>query len=293
MSRVTYAHLANTSLAGIQSNLDRYSRTQEQLSSGKTISRPSDNPSGAISSMGYRSEASQYQQYADSAADGIDWLDAADTALGDIQQSVRDARTLTVQGKSTGNSDPNARRAIADQIDQLRAGILNNANRQYLGRPIFGGTTSGSAAFDSTGTYIGDSGSVNRVAADGVSVRVDTDGVQTFGSGPTSVFGILDDISNHLKTDPTQLDADLAKLDTAVTTIGFSRSSVGARTNRLDSLQQTAKDRVDNAKRAQGDIEGVDIAQATVDLQLQQVSYQAALSTASKVLQLSLTNFLR
>ena len=72
-----------------------------------------------------------------------------------------------------------------------------------------------------------------------------------------------------------------------------SQSDVGARTNRIEALQTTAKNRIDASTKAQSDIEGVDIPAETINLSMQQVSYQAALSTASKVLQLSLNNFLR
>ena len=49
--RISYSTLASSSLRGMQSNLARFSQDQEQLSSGRTINKPSDNPSGTLRSI--------------------------------------------------------------------------------------------------------------------------------------------------------------------------------------------------------------------------------------------------
>ena len=294
MGRVTYSQLAASSLRGMQGNLQRFSRIQEQLSSGVTISKPSDDPTGTINSMTFKADIAKNEQYARSADDGNDWLKVTDGALMAVDRLAASVNEAALQGKSTGNSDGPARAALAAQVDQLRNGLIDEANRTYLGRPVFGGTTAGGVAFDkTTGAYLGDAGTVERTVGKGVKIRVDTPGPSTFGTGNDQLFKIVDDISTHLKSDPTLIDGDLSRLATAMATYRSAQSSVGARTNRIEDLHQSAKDRVDAAKNSVNNIEGVDIAEATVNLQMQQVAYQAALSTAGKVLQMSLNNFLK
>ena len=294
MGRVTYSQLAASSLRGMQGNLQRFSRVQEQLSSGVTISRPSDDPTGTINSMTFKADIAKNEQYARSADDGGSWLQVTDTALMAVDKLANEVKVAALQGKSTGNSDASARSALAAQVDQMRSQLLVEANRTYLGRPVFGGTTSGGVAFDATtGAYTGDAGTVDRTVGKGVKIRVDTPGETTFGTGNAQLFKIADDIATHLRTDPTLIDGDLTRLETAMSTYRSAQADVGARTNRIEGLNQSAKDRVDAAKNSVNNIEGVDIPEATVTLQMQQVAYQAALSTAGKVLQMSLNNFLK
>lgn len=294
MNRVTYSSLAATSLRGMQNNLERYSRSQERLSSGTTISRPSDDPTGTVNVMTFRADIAKNKAYSDNADDGGGWLSRTDKALQDVDDQLNTVKNAALQGRSTGSSDSSARNALAIQVDQLRKGMIDSANTNYLGRPVFGGTTSGSVAYDkTTGAYVGDAGSVTRTVGQGDAVRVDTSGDAAFGTGTDSLFSVVSDISDHLKNNPDALDVDLARLDKVMNGVRQAQADVGARTNRIESQQMTAKDRIDSSTKSQSEIEGVDIPAETINLSMQQVSYQAALSTASKVLQLSLNNFLR
>jgi flagellar hook-associated protein 3 FlgL len=178
-------------------------------------------------------------------------------------------------------------------VDQTRQSIISNANATYLGRPIFGGTTAGSAAYDAQGNYVGDAGAVNRTIGGGVQIRVDAAGSNTFGAGPTQLFTVLSDISDHLRTDPSKLSADLANLDTAFKTLQAQRSDIGARYNRISQTKQNTEDHLLDLKTQLSDVEDIDLPKTITELQLQQTAYQAALSATAKVIQPSLMDFLK
>ncbi|EXG80991.1 flagellar hook-associated protein FlgL [Cryptosporangium arvum] len=292
--RVTERSLSMNAMRGLQANQGRLSKTEEQLTSGKLISKPSDSPTGTMTAMLLRSDMRTQEQYARNAADGKNWLNTIDSTLGATHDNGLRVRDLMLQGMSAGaGGSDTARAGIAAEIDQIRDAMIGLANTKYIDRPIFGGTTEGPSAYDKDGTYLGDSGAVTRTIAEGTKLRVDAGGEEVFGTGDNQVFKVLADISEHLKSDPSQLSDDLDRLDTALTTIRTAQASVGARSNRVDSMQQTANDRHLELQTQLTEVEDIDLPKTITDMTLQQTAYQAALGATAKVIQPSLMDFLR
>jgi flagellar hook-associated protein 3 FlgL len=292
--RVTQNSIANRSLNGLQGNLNRLSKLQEQLSSGRQISRPSDSPAGTVTALGVRSEIRATQQFERNADNGLGWLTTADTALSSGVEQVRRVRELTLSGMSTGTAgSATAREALAVEVDHIRESLLGIANTRYGDRPVFGGTTAGGSAYAADASYIGETEGIQRTVAPGVKVRVDTDGQATFGTGANQLFTVLSDISTSLRTDPTALGADLGRLDTAMQTLQTQLSDVGARYNRLAQMRQTAEDKLLTLRTQLSDVEDIDLPETIMHLQLQETAYQAALGATSRSIQPSLMDFLR
>ena len=290
--RITERSISSSTLLGLQGNLSRLGTLQEHLSSGKQINRPSDSPSGTIAAMQLRGEVRRTQQYSRNADDGKAWLGTIDQSLANAVENIHRVRDLAVQGMSTGQADDGARSAIAAEVDTLRSALISVANTTYLDRPVFGGTTAGKTAFDGSGSYVGDSGTVNRTVADGIEVRVDGDATATFGSGSTQLFTVLAQLSTDLRSNTDGIGADLDNLDTAANAMGSAQADVGARYNRVDRAGQTADTHLDELKSQLSGVEDIDLPQTIVNLQLQQVAYQAALSATAKLQQMSLVDFL-
>jgi len=291
--RTTQRTLADQVTRGLQANLDKLGSLQSQISSGKRISKPSDDPAGADAAMRLRSQATAATQAGRNASDGLAWLGSIDTTLNGINGSLQRARDLTVQGASTGSNDETSLAAIATEIDQIRSGVIDEANTTYLGRPVLGGTTAGGKAYDSTGAFVGDGNPVNRTVGPGVSVQVNVSGPQALGSGPTGVLDILATISADLKTNPAAIGGDLTNLDAAMKNLASTQAVVGARFSRVQSMKTDADNSVLTLKAQLSTVEDVDLPKTVVDLQLQQNAYQAALGASSKVLSTSLMDFLK
>ena len=291
--RVTERSIATNVLTNLQNNITRISDTQQQLSSGKLISRASDNPGGAVAAMQLRSDISRHQQYGRNADDGVGWLGVADATLTTVVEQVNRVRDLVLQGMNTAATGPDALQSLAGEVSEIQSSVLNLANSKYLDRPIFGGTTDGATAFTASGTYTGDSGTVLRTVGDNTKVRVDVDGQAAFGAGATQLFTVLADAATSLTTNTSNLAAVLNNIDTAASALRAAQSSVGARYNQLTSTRQASEDRVLSLTTQLSDIEDIDLPKTITDLQLRQTAYQAALAATAKVVQPSLVEFLR
>jgi len=143
ITRVTQRMMSDRALLGMQTGLDRLSKIQEQLTTGRIINRPSDDPTGTTSAMRLRSSVEEQRQYARNANDAIAWLNQIDSTFSSMTNQVRKAREIAIQGANDGAMGQQARDALATEVDQIREGLIATANTTYLGRPVFGGITSG------------------------------------------------------------------------------------------------------------------------------------------------------
>jgi flagellar hook-associated protein 3 FlgL len=291
--RITQRLMVQHSLVSMQSGLNRLATSQEKLSTGRNINRPSDSPTGTNDAMRLRAALAVGDQQARNAQDGMSWLDHADSTLRSMMDSVRRARDLVVQGASTGSAGQDAREALANELAQIRTGLIDQANTQHLGRPLFGGTTSGKLAYAADGTYVGDANQVNRTVGDGVTVAVNTTGPAAFSAGGDDLFTVIDDAVTALRSDPGAVSGTLDRIDAVSDRMRTALADVGSRYNRVEAANNALVARALDNKASLSDVEDVDMAQAIMDVQVREVAYQSALGATARVLQPSLMDFLR
>ncbi|HEU4618973.1 MAG TPA: flagellar hook-associated protein FlgL [Gammaproteobacteria bacterium] len=140
----------------------RLADVQRQLSSGKRITRASDDPSGAVQALELRGRGAAVEQYARNANAAASRLQQEEGALGDIESALQRVRELAVQAANATQTD-DSRASIARELRQISDGLLDGANaRDANGEYLFAGLRSASAPFvrDAGGrvAYAGDAG---------------------------------------------------------------------------------------------------------------------------------------
>ncbi|MQA34562.1 flagellar hook-associated protein FlgL [Modestobacter roseus] len=302
--RITHKAVVQTSLQGLNRNMDAIQRLQQQLTSGKTINKPSDDPAGTNAAILTRQELATATQHARNISDGMGFLDATDSTLQNMIWQVQKVRDLTVKGLNTGAMGEDSRAAIATEVAGIRESLLGLANRTVQNRPIFGGITAGPAAYDvASGGYVGsgDGGTpINRQVSDADVIRIDITGPEVFGvndpgaTPPTrDLFAIVGDIAGDVVADPAALEGHLAALDEALSRMLKGAADIGTRTSRLETAKQVNADLQLSLTSRSADIENVDLAKTIMNLQMQQTGYEAALGATAKAIQPSLLDFLR
>jgi flagellar hook-associated protein 3 FlgL len=292
--RVTQGSTVYQSLAGLQSAASRLQGLQSQLSTGKEITKPSDDPAGTVRALQLRGDLKRNTQYASNASDAIGWMTTSDTTYSSIVKQLQQVRSLTVQGLNQGTEDATSSSAIADQIDGIRTSLLAAANTTYNGRPIFGGTTAGSAAYDSSGAFVGDTNAVQRTVGDQSTVQINQTGPGVFGPAGSDVFTLLSDISSALRSTPSTLSGTaLTQLDAAVSRVSTAQANEGSTYNRVQQAQTAQASATTSLKTQLSSIQDIDIAEKAVQVTTANTTYQAALQTTASIRQLSLLDFLR
>jgi flagellar hook-associated protein 3 FlgL len=181
--------------------------------------------------------------------------------------------------------------------------MLGQANQVVAGRPLFGGVTSGTTAYDDDGNYVGvtfdedvQATAVSRRVSDTETIRVDITGAEAFGdpAAGRDLFAVVQDIALHTTNDDqTALTDDLAALDEAISRMTKATADVGTRAQRLERAASTNSSRSLTLQAQLAATEDVDLPKTIMNMQAQQVSYQAALQVTAQVLQPTLLDFLR
>jgi flagellar hook-associated protein 3 FlgL len=288
-SRITQRSIADTALRGLQANLTRMQRMQNQLSSGKRVAQPSDDPSATVSAMTLRSRRMADEQYLRNMDQVSGRLTVTDNALTQLSDRLRSFRDLIVQSRN-GALGAESLGGIAANMNAVRDEVIDLYNTTYLDRPIFGGTIPGQTTVDSTGAYLGDNGPVEvRISQDAV-VRVDVTGA---AAGADTLPGVLAQVAANVASPVGATDTDLAALDSALSLVAQALGDVGARAARVNQTHDLVDaHRLDLTSRISVH-EDIDMPEAIMNLSAQQVGYQAALQSAAKIQQTSLVDFLK
>jgi flagellar hook-associated protein 3 FlgL len=297
--RITQRAIAQTALQGLNRNLTDLGKLQEQLTSGKVVSRPSDSPTAVNRSLQIRKDQAATAQHARNISDAQSWMETTDTALNSMVAQVRRVRDLTVQAANDGSMTDAGRTAIAAEVSALRDSLLGLANENVDGRPVFGGATSGSKAYQADGTWVGVGSAdgtgvvpIKRRISNDEQVRIDVTGPEAFGPPGSDLFAVVGKIATDVGAG-SPVDGDLADLDVAIDRLLTAASTVGARAARIDNAAQVNADRSLALEKQLAGVEDVDLPKTIMQLQFQQTGYQAALQATAQVIQPSLVDFLR
>lgn len=297
-ARVTNRTIAQTSLTGLQSLAARNQAVKQQMSSGKEISKPSDDPVGTNNALQFRSDIQTNEQYVRSAQNGASWLAVQDSTMQSISTRVNRLKEIAVDSANTGSKDQSALNAFAIEAQSLKDDIVGLSNTTYLGRPVLGGTTDGAVAYstDAAGkvTYSGDQGAVTRRVAPNTDVTVSTPGTAVFGLDGASLFDKLDAFVTALRSgDEAGIAAANTDMDESGKLVRAALASVGSRAKQVDRLSDLATDRAGDLKNSLTNVEDIDIAEKSIEFNMASVAYQASLAVTAKTIQPTLVDFLR
>jgi flagellar hook-associated protein 3 FlgL len=292
--RITQRAVALTSLQGLNRNLDAVGKLQQQLTSGRLINAPSDSPTGTNTAMQTRVETAAVAQQSRNISDAKGWLEQADSTLQGMLDITRRVRDLTVQGLNTGAVSEASQQALAKEVKSLRDGLLGMANTAVQGRPLFGGVTADTEAYDGTGAYIGmpGSGVVRRLSAS-ETVRVDVNGPQAFGDDGSNLFDVVGAIGKDLVDAPSAVAGHLQDLDAVMQKMMTALADVGSRATRVERAEQLNFDRGITLELQLSETENVDLPNTIMRLNMQQVGYEAALAATAKAISPTLMDYLR
>jgi len=301
--RITNSMISRSVLADLNDVSTRLAKTQQKMSSGKEITRPSDDPYGTSRVLTLSSDLDGTQQYQRNIGEAVAWQNITDAALSKINDAVQRARELTIQA-ATDSAGPAARNAAAQEIDQLIETIKGEANASYGGSYVFSGTATDVRPYATGGsdTYAGNSATVAREIGPGVSVTINAVGQTVLGDGQAAgdnkLLDVLRDITDDLRGGTTAngnnlRGTDLQRLDTNLATLTQTRATVGATTNRLEAADARLQQVEETTTKLLSDVQDADMAKTFIDFSMQQNVYQSALRAGSNIIQQSLLDFLR
>jgi flagellar hook-associated protein 3 FlgL len=137
--RITNHMVTSSSLRNMQKSMQRVSTLNEQVTTGKKISAPSEDPVVAIRALKLRTTCDQLDQYKNkNVKDALNWLDTTQTSIQNIYDRLDDVYVYCEQG-ATDTYQTKDRNTIISELYALKDAIYSEGGTTYAGRYLFSG----------------------------------------------------------------------------------------------------------------------------------------------------------
>lgn len=329
--RITNRMMSNTYLNNMNRNLANLNKINNQLSTGKLINRPSDNPYKTARSMQLTTSINTNSQYKSNINDAVNWLDATDDALSSLTNVLQRVRELMISsGNAAYGSDESA--SINKEIKERVSEMTQILNSNFDGRYIFGGTKTTSKPLDvvqnpTTKNYdikfidkegkpidlesadldqvrLADSLASNLSVEVSKGVNIDYNvtamGILRFRSDAGEYvdgLSLLSDIQNNLISSnigdrEKVVNENLKDIDALLSNILNKRAEVGAKQNRMESALSKNEDETLSMTDVLSKTEDVDYTEKTIEYYMAQTTYTAALQVNAQILPKTILDYL-
>ena len=295
--RVADQQLFGSTAGSLQRVKERIVRVREQIASQQRIAKPSDDPAIFGQAILEKSALADNGQWIRNIQFGTARVAVADQTLGQTQNLLARVRELAVQARSDTTS-AQGRVTIAQEVRQLHRQVIQLANAEVNGQPVFAGTKTDAPPFvlgiGDAVSYQGNSESQSIAVGPNQTTQIVLPGDQVFAGATTNIFDGLSNLLAALEANNgAGIEAGIGNLDQAIGQISLAQGQIGAIANRLDQaygISLVVSEAIQNVLSDQTD---TDLATALTELRLQETAYEATSQTFSRLFDLSLLRFLR
>ncbi len=277
-------------LAAMQTVQQNAQNAAQEVSTGRRVNNPGDDPSAMAALVFNNAQTSQDAQFQANISDVQSKVQVADSVMNSASQLLTSAISLGTQGATGTLSDAN-RQSIAAQVAGLQQQLLSLANTSYQGTYIFSGTAVTTQPFtqDSSApsgvTYNGNSAVTTVQISQGQSLQTNLPGDQVFTNSSGNAFAALNDLTNALNSG-NGIAAANTEVHNAFNQLNNQRVFYGNSLNQLQSADSFLSQDTVNLSTQQNNLIGADLTKAISQLSQSQVAEQASISATAQILNL-------
>ena len=293
--RITHRMISDTTVRNMRNNLAKLESLHSSITTGKRLSRPSDDPAAVARTLTYTGDIAAGEVFLRTMDSSMSWMSATDSALDDAGNLLQRARELAVQG-ANGALTPDDMKRIGAEVDNLLKQMVVNGNASLRGQRLFAGQQIDGDPFQVSSTlpgytYSGDAGQMRREYDVAAYLTINTPGQATFAPAFTALFNLRD----HLNAGNAAAisTSDITAVDDALDTILSARAEVGAKMNRIEAAQGRQNLLQVNLEDLRSKSEDTDFTEAVSKFSIQETVYKASLEVGGKAIQPSLLDYLR
>ncbi|MDE3180517.1 MAG: flagellar hook-associated protein FlgL [Acidobacteriota bacterium] len=289
-------NLYSTLLYGVTNDRENLNTDLQQISSGKSVNLPSDNPAATASYIGDQAESGSNDAFQHSISTVQGALSTADSALGSVINNLNQALSLGVEG-ANGTNSPSELQGMAQEVQSIQQTVLALANTSYQGAYLFAGTNVTAAPYAVSGgspsgvSYAGNADTNTIQVGPGQFVGANLPGSTIFNSAGADVFQALHDLSAALNTN-TNIKGALSELTTAFNAVNSQRTFYGNTLDQLTSVNSSLTQEQLTLSQQEGNLISADTAKAASNLAQDQTSLQGALEAFGGISKNTLLNYL-
>mgnify|MGYP000088416420 CR=1 FL=1 len=287
-------------------------KLQRQIASGKRILVPSDDTAGAARAQRYNQVLSILGQNTRNVDEATDWSRTTENAVLTSINYIQRAQELAVKATDVTLSAGD-RQAVTEELEQIIGGLVDTAGLRHRGHAVFSGSRTDVAAF---AAVYGVDGKISAVNYQGNGENRTTEitpgrntsynllgsneaggqfGVFRDTSAGIDIFGTLIELRNFVTADDKGSigTISIAALQDCLTHLTEAEARLGGTQSRLIAANTSNEDLNEITTSALSKISDTDIAEAATNFSQLETAYQAALATGSRIMDLSLVDYLR
>jgi len=315
--RVTNSMIFDRVITQLNNQQARLAATQEKISSGQNLLKPSDAPDQVAALDRLESRLRLTERYLSNIDSVKDKLSQQELAVNTMNDDLSRVKELLIQG-ANGTLDASARGALAIELKEIYNSMISLGNRKDVdGTYLFAGYVQDKAPFDFdemksflsndadvafTDVYQGNDEIQSVTVDDGYHLEVGVPGSQLFAGfnnskqdpEPTSIFAVIKLAINGLEeNDVEKIAQSIDDVENALKHVNNQLAMIGSKSNTAETQLQIHQSRLDSYEVAVSRIEDLDYASAVTELKNQSLALQAGQASFAQISNLSLFNYIR
>jgi len=294
--RINENQLINDLLYSLGQSRQAVDALQAQISSGKLVNKPSDDPVLMQRLMLLQDQVNQNSMFQQNAGYAVNFLSSQSSALDQSVQVLTQIKGLILSAANDQNSADQS--TYASRLDESINQLLDLANTKFGDRYVFGGRQTTNQPFlmkpDRTGVVVNPNGIDGVLQVDigyQIKAQYNVTGAEAFSNG--QIFSDLIAIRDKMKSGTAPSSGDIQTIDNYLNQLISTNAKAGSMINRFQLIQQQLSSESDSLKSTISTLGDTDIAAAVIQLQQKEIALNAALQTGAGIIQLSLANFLK
>jgi flagellar hook-associated protein 3 FlgL len=287
--RITNLMIQKNLVTGLRARLESVARASTQATTGQRINTVSDDPVDASQIMRMTSQIGDIDQFRRNGTFATTKLSTEDVAISSLRDAISKAKTLALSNTSSDPNDP-IRQAALNEAKSLKDQMVALGNTQVGDQYIFGGDYSTAPPFQSNGTYVGNLSPQQVEISSGVTISVNHAGQPLFTDALTAIDNLITQLGSGT---PDQINAAATNLTAAGDTALGLQAEVGSRLQDIQTASTNLAAQSSSLMDRRDSLSTVDQATAIVDLQNEQTALERAYAVVGRVMQSSLTDYLK
>lgn len=289
--RVTDAMIRDQIITYLGESQSRLVEVQKQLSTNTEVDRSSDDPVRFERAGRFRSLLTRNEQYLGNIEDGIAWVQISTESLDVMHEAMQQIHEIGLQVRS--DASPDSRTQVIEYVDALIEEMVLMGNTSFMGKYIFGGTITKDTeplTYDGTAvTYNGNGGIISRKVGEDTYLQINTVGSE-FADIFDSVIALRDAL---VANDGLAIDTALALIDEAEPELLNTITKAGSLQRKLELTRDNLEAAEVNLQSYISQAEDVDLAEAILRFNAQELGYRAALESSTRIMGISILNYLQ
>ncbi|MGF1747947.1 flagellar hook-associated protein FlgL [Vibrio cionasavignyae] len=291
MMRVTDSQFNAVMQRSLMDNNIRLNKVFEQMSTGKKLNHLSDDPIASVRLEGLKKTMSDNQQYQRNIDNVQSQLTRYETNVDTLEELSQQVNELLLQGIN-GTLDQHSRAGIVLELKSLKSEMLTTLNQSNDGSFLFSGTDISNPSIDIVPPYTMNSNGDYRETKVGDDQYVANNITVSDVIGSSAIFTDLDNAiaelevpsATFISTIKSAIDSNQSLHQSVLLTL----TDIGSQYNSLDRLKETSIDMVFFAETVKTELEALDYAQASVELNQSMIALEATQKTFIQIAGISL-----